>query len=105
MILALFMLALTLFIFYHIHWKRKGLPLGPIPFPIYGNTLEIGRNPPGYVAFERWTKKFGHVFTVGDFEFKLKTIFTKLASELFIFCNIFKIEHEKRNYARLLMVI
>lgn len=64
MFIALFMLALVLFIFYHVHWKRRGLPPGPIPIPLFGNTLEIGRYPPGYEAFKRWTKLFGPIYTV-----------------------------------------
>uniref|UniRef100_A0AC35EUI7 Cytochrome P450 n=1 Tax=Panagrolaimus sp. PS1159 TaxID=55785 RepID=A0AC35EUI7_9BILA len=52
-----------LIIFYNYFWKRKSLPPGPPPLPIFGNMREIANNPPGYDAYRKWRNEYGPVFT------------------------------------------
>ncbi|KAH7717996.1 Protein CYP-33C1, partial [Aphelenchoides avenae] len=35
----------------------------PTPLPLVGNLLTVARLPPGYEAYERWSKQYGCVFT------------------------------------------
>ncbi|KAL3110018.1 hypothetical protein niasHT_015621 [Heterodera trifolii] len=76
---------LSLFLFYHFHWKLLNLPPGPIPLPFFGNAPQFsGKNR--YNKFKEWTQKFGPIYTVWlgelpvvvftDFEM-IKQCFTK----------------------------
>jgi len=66
MIVALFALGLLVLAcsFYNVHWKRRRLPPGPIPLPLFGNTLAIAGEPPGYRPWQRWARQFGPFYTV-----------------------------------------
>src|SRR4051794_6596186 len=37
--------------------------LGPMPWPLWGNTLTLRRYSPGYKAFQKWSNEFGPIFT------------------------------------------
>ncbi|KAI6232795.1 hypothetical protein M3Y99_00991000 [Aphelenchoides fujianensis] len=62
----MFLLAITalfvLLFVYNFHWKRRGLPPGPAPWPLVGNSAAFSRRP--YAAFDEWRRRFGPVFTV-----------------------------------------
>ncbi|KAI6239331.1 hypothetical protein M3Y99_00585200 [Aphelenchoides fujianensis] len=62
----MFLLAITalfvLLFVYNFHWKRRGLPPGPAPWPLVGNSAAFCRRP--YAAFDEWRRRFGPVFTV-----------------------------------------
>jgi hypothetical protein len=60
---VLLALALSAVGFYNFWWKRRKLPPGPMPWPIFGNLLEMALEPPGTAALERWRKRYGPVFT------------------------------------------
>ncbi|KAL6741995.1 hypothetical protein Aduo_015196 [Ancylostoma duodenale] len=63
--MLLILLATLLFatLFYHLYWKRRNLPPGPVPLPFAGNLLSLYLYEPGYEAFRLWTQKYGHCFT------------------------------------------
>ncbi|KAF1752919.1 hypothetical protein GCK72_019474 [Caenorhabditis remanei] len=63
MFVILFLTVFTVYLGYELYWKRKNFPPGPCPVPIFGNLLSINSPPPGYEAFEKWTKKYGDVYT------------------------------------------
>ncbi|GMT25382.1 hypothetical protein PFISCL1PPCAC_16679, partial [Pristionchus fissidentatus] len=56
-------LAIGLYFFYHLYWKRRGLPPGPTPWPILGNLPGLIKKAPGYEAIKDWKAEFGPVFT------------------------------------------
>ncbi|CAK5090473.1 unnamed protein product [Meloidogyne enterolobii] len=62
MFLLLFFLFFTTLLFWNFVWKRKGLPPGPIPLPIFGNTFSINNSL--YEQFQIWAKEYGPVFTI-----------------------------------------
>ncbi|KAI1704691.1 cytochrome p450 domain-containing protein [Ditylenchus destructor] len=62
--LIVFLILLTTFGFYNFYWKRRKFPPGPVPLPLFGNTLELANDPPGYGPMIRWHQKYGPVFTV-----------------------------------------
>ncbi|KAI1707988.1 cytochrome p450 domain-containing protein [Ditylenchus destructor] len=49
--------------FYNFYWKRRHLPPGPPPLPLLGNALELGDAVDVYKVFNKWTAKYGPVFT------------------------------------------
>uniref|UniRef100_A0A7E4V9Y7 Cytochrome P450 n=1 Tax=Panagrellus redivivus TaxID=6233 RepID=A0A7E4V9Y7_PANRE len=53
-----FTLIVLLICFYNFYWKRRGLPPGPIPFPLIGNIHQISQ--PQYNV---WTRKYGPIYT------------------------------------------
>lgn len=65
MILALCLALLFIVLFDQFYWKRRRYPPGPLPLPLFGNTLALiqGR-PGGYDVFQRWIREFGPVFTI-----------------------------------------
>ncbi|EGT38865.1 hypothetical protein CAEBREN_32734 [Caenorhabditis brenneri] len=38
----------TIFLIYEFYWKRRNLPPGPCPIPIFGNLMSLKFPPPGY---------------------------------------------------------
>ncbi|CAD5228769.1 unnamed protein product [Bursaphelenchus xylophilus] len=58
----LILLLITVCLFYDLYWKRRNLPPGPTPWPIFGNLLQAALQPPTN-AFLEWKKKYGSVFT------------------------------------------
>jgi cytochrome P450 family 33 len=71
MLFALLLLLVATLAVYNCWWKRRGLPPGPMPLPLYGNMLEVAREPPGYEAFRRWKSEYGPVYTVKQTNEKL----------------------------------
>uniref|UniRef100_A0A1I7UBW0 CYtochrome P450 family n=1 Tax=Caenorhabditis tropicalis TaxID=1561998 RepID=A0A1I7UBW0_9PELO len=63
MFVFLFLTVLTIYLGYELYWKRKNFPPGPCPLPVFGNLLSLNSPPPGYEAFEKWTKKYGSIYT------------------------------------------
>ncbi|CAR98422.1 Protein CBG26976 [Caenorhabditis briggsae] len=62
----IFLLLFTTFgswLFHELYWKRRTLPPGPTPLPLFGNILALSAEKPGYEAFRKWTKVYGDVFT------------------------------------------
>ena len=49
-------------IIWNFVWKRRGLPPGPVPFPIFGNTLAMKSSL--YEPFQRWAHEYGPVYTM-----------------------------------------
>ncbi|XGW01299.1 hypothetical protein V3C99_013894, partial [Haemonchus contortus] len=84
MLLLLIAVLSALFIFYHIYWKRRNLPPGPIPLPFIGNLHTLYFYEPGYEAFRLWKEKYGRCFTfwladrpaivVADYELMKQTL-------------------------------
>lgn len=62
MYLILIILFLSL-IFYHLYYKRKDLPPGPIPIPLIGNLYSLIGDEPRYDVLLHWQKKYGNIFT------------------------------------------
>ena len=62
MIGLLLFLFFTTVLFYNCYWKRRGLPPGPMPVPIFGNIFSMASKPPPH-AFLEWGKKYGGLFT------------------------------------------
>uniref|UniRef100_A0A8R1DS10 CYtochrome P450 family n=1 Tax=Caenorhabditis japonica TaxID=281687 RepID=A0A8R1DS10_CAEJA len=63
MFVILFVTALTAYLAHELWWKRRNLPPGPCPVPVFGNLLSLNYPPPGYEAFEKWTENYGPVYT------------------------------------------
>jgi hypothetical protein len=61
MFFYLALLVLTIYLYWHFVHKRRGLPPGPIPLPIFGNFHEVLREPPGETVYARWRKEYGDV--------------------------------------------
>ena len=59
----LFLILFLLFLFYHLYYKRKDLPNGPVPLPLLGNLGSLAGGRPRYDVFIEWRKKYGDVFT------------------------------------------
>lgn len=62
MFLLLFFLFLTTLLFWNFVWKRRGLPPGPTPLPLFGNAFSINKSI--YEKFQIWAKEYGPVYTV-----------------------------------------
>nr|CAD2154410.1 unnamed protein product [Meloidogyne enterolobii] len=62
MFLILFFLFFTTLLFWNFVWKRKGLPPGPIPLPIFGNAFSMNKSI--YEQFQIWAKEYGPVYTI-----------------------------------------
>uniref|UniRef100_A0A915E7I3 Uncharacterized protein n=1 Tax=Ditylenchus dipsaci TaxID=166011 RepID=A0A915E7I3_9BILA len=61
---AIFLISLTigLFFFYHCYYKRRNLPPGPMPLPFVGNQLEIARNQPEDLLHVKWKNQYGPIY-------------------------------------------
>lgn len=44
-------------------WDKFRKIVGPTPWPIIGNTLEIYMKEPGYDAYIDWSNKYGPIYT------------------------------------------
>ncbi|CAI5450781.1 unnamed protein product [Caenorhabditis angaria] len=63
MIFVLCLTFLSILVFHQFYWRRRNLPPGPMPWPLVGNFVSMFYPPPGYGAFNRWTKKYGDIYT------------------------------------------
>ncbi|KAI6174620.1 Cytochrome P450-33C9 [Aphelenchoides bicaudatus] len=63
MLIYLAIFAITAYLYWHFIHKRRGLPPGPIPLPLFGNFHEILFEPPGEAVYSRWRKQYGDVYT------------------------------------------
>uniref|UniRef100_A0A8R1E0I3 Cytochrome P450 n=1 Tax=Caenorhabditis japonica TaxID=281687 RepID=A0A8R1E0I3_CAEJA len=63
MFVVIFVSLITSYLAHELWWKRRNLPQGPCPLPVFGNLLSLNYPPPGYEAFNRWTKQYGPVYT------------------------------------------
>ncbi|CAD5235203.1 unnamed protein product [Bursaphelenchus xylophilus] len=48
---------------YHLWWKRRNLPPGPTPLPIFGNFFQFKKFPSPEAAYAAWRKQYGDTFT------------------------------------------
>ncbi len=62
LLLAFFTLSICYF-FYNCYLKRRHLPPGPMPLPLFGNVFDFVLDPPGYAPLLKWQKRYGNVFT------------------------------------------
>nr|CAD2168816.1 unnamed protein product [Meloidogyne enterolobii] len=62
MFLLLFFFFFTTLLFWNFVWKRKGLPPGPVPLPIFGNAFSMNNSI--YEQFQIWAKEYGPVYTI-----------------------------------------
>ncbi|CAD5227517.1 unnamed protein product [Bursaphelenchus xylophilus] len=68
-------LALTIGLLYYLlnqfYLKRRHLPPGPIPLPIFGNLLSLWRQERWENKFLQWRKRYGAIYTywMGDLPF------------------------------------
>ncbi|CAB3398648.1 unnamed protein product [Caenorhabditis bovis] len=53
----------VVFLVYHLYWKRRNLPPGPIPLPFLGNILALRNPAPGFRSFVKWRKTYGDIYT------------------------------------------
>nr|AJG01371.1 cytochrome P450 33C9 [Bursaphelenchus xylophilus] len=53
---------------YHLWWKRRNLPPGPVPLPFVGNSLQFKKFQSTEAAYIAWRKEYGDIFTfwLGD---------------------------------------
>ncbi|KAI6174566.1 Cytochrome P450-33C9 [Aphelenchoides bicaudatus] len=63
MFVYLLVFVVTAYLYWHFVHKRRNLPPGPIPIPLFGNSHEILKEPPGETVFARWRKQYGDVYT------------------------------------------
>ncbi|KAE9416331.1 hypothetical protein Angca_006475, partial [Angiostrongylus cantonensis] len=54
---------LIIAVFHQFYWRRRGLPPGPIPLPLIGNTLSINMRNPAK-TFSQWHVLYGPIYTV-----------------------------------------
>ncbi|KAI6238716.1 (pine wood nematode) hypothetical protein [Aphelenchoides fujianensis] len=61
--LALLLVLLALFLVHQFWWRRRGLPPGPVPWPLFGNLLSFISIERWEDRFAEWTKTYGNVHT------------------------------------------
>ncbi|ODM97792.1 Farnesoate epoxidase [Orchesella cincta] len=73
----------TWYIFQHYHRKHKNYPPGPIPWPLFGNVLQVdGKHI--YISFMEWSKMYGKIMSVKlGFHRALVINDPKMAREMF----------------------
>uniref|UniRef100_A0A1I8BA39 Uncharacterized protein n=1 Tax=Meloidogyne hapla TaxID=6305 RepID=A0A1I8BA39_MELHA len=62
MFLFFIFLFLTTLSFWNFIWKRRNLPPGPTPLPLFGNAIAMDRSI--YDQFQIWSKEFGPIYTI-----------------------------------------
>lgn len=62
-LLVLLFLAVATLLFYNYYWKRRNLPPGPAPLPIFGNALTFSRTSEWEKLFLKWRDDYGDVYT------------------------------------------
>ncbi|KAI1706806.1 cytochrome p450 domain-containing protein [Ditylenchus destructor] len=63
MILFILLLSFLWLCFYNFYYKRRNLPPGPIPLPLFGNALSIFTVTSFEEMYIKWQKKYGNVYT------------------------------------------
>ncbi|KAH7700677.1 Protein CYP-33C1, partial [Aphelenchoides avenae] len=62
-LLVLLFLTVATLLFYNYYWKRRNLPPGPAPLPIFGNALTFSRTSEWEKLFLKWRDDYGDVYT------------------------------------------
>uniref|UniRef100_A0A914WVC9 Uncharacterized protein n=1 Tax=Plectus sambesii TaxID=2011161 RepID=A0A914WVC9_9BILA len=53
------------YLVHNFYWKRRGLPPGPTPWPVVGNTLEfVGSSVDVVAKLLEWKQRYGPVYTL-----------------------------------------
>uniref|UniRef100_A0A914IA08 Unspecific monooxygenase n=1 Tax=Globodera rostochiensis TaxID=31243 RepID=A0A914IA08_GLORO len=62
-LIIFFVVFTSVFLFYHLYYKRQKLPPGPFPLPFLGNLLQIHRSGNAEDVFLQWRRQFGPMYT------------------------------------------